>query len=337
VSTSSNQNGGQRPSIADHLKQTRELAVPEKPLLSALDKFRPQLARALPATMTVDRFLSTVHGAVGKNPQIADCEPMSILQSVGQAARLGLLIDTAGHGFLVPYYDTKRKVRICQFIPGWQGIVDLINRSGRGVVTTGAVFPGDFFEYQLGSDPYLKHRNEGEEDALQLIGTYCIGTIKGEGGWTPPPIIEFWPARKIRKHLDTYNKVGEGHYALKNDNNWVMYSRKVPLLQVAKYMPKSSEIAAAIAAASRAETGESMTLDGDFVFPLGDGGGGDGGHGGDAGAGDPPRPAYADLVERLKTAKNRDGADLILDQARHLPADQQKDLAKFADDKFPRA
>ena len=51
---------------------------------------------------------------------------------------------------------------------------------------------------------------------LGLADSYAIGYIRGEGGWTPPPIIEVWPVAKIRNHLDTYNKVGTRHYALAN-------------------------------------------------------------------------------------------------------------------------
>src|SRR5690606_28637708 len=82
--------------LADRLSKNREVATNETPrqaLNVALDKYRPQLQRALPAHMTVDRFISVVMGAVSKNPDIAECRPASILQAVGQAARMGLEID----------------------------------------------------------------------------------------------------------------------------------------------------------------------------------------------------------------------------------------------------
>ena len=317
--------------IADRLEKDRAVATasPRAALTAALTKHRAQLERSLPRQMNVDRFISLVNGAASKNPDIAQCEPLSIMQAVGHAARMGLEIDVSGHGYLVPYDDRRRGIKVCQFIPGWQGIVDLINRSGRGVVKTGAVFDGDFFDWDLGLDAFLRHKNQGIETAEHLVYTYAIGYIRGEGGWTPPPIIEVWPVAKIRNHLDTYNKVGTRHYALANGNNWVMYSRKVPLLQVAKYMPKSAEISTAIEAASRADTGEGITLDGDFVFPEGE-----------SAAPPPPAdhgPSAQELVERIKAAKNRDAADLILDGARHLSAEQIKDLAMVADAKFPRS
>ncbi len=313
-------------SMTDKLKQQQSnvsVATPSSALKAALEKHKAQLSRALPAHMNVDRFLSVVTGAAAKNPAIAECEPTSIMQAVGQAARMGLEIDISGHGFLVPYNDTKRGTKICQFIPGWQGIVDLINRSGRGVVKTGAVFAGDFFEYDLGLDAYLRHRNEGAESADKLLYVYAIGHIKGEGGWTPPPILEVWKAVKVEMHFEQYNRVGKNHYALKDGNNWIQYAKKLPLLQVCKFMPKSSELSKAIEAANRSDSGEAYTLDGDFVLtPEGDAG---------------PQATYAQLADRINAAKTRDAVDLILDEARSLPADQMNDLVALADKKFPRS
>ena len=334
-------------SVADRLSQTREVATktPQQQLNSALARFRPQLEAALPAQMTVDRFISMVNGAVGKNPAIAECDPASILQAVGQAARTGLEIDTMGHAYLVPYFDSNRGKKICQFIPGWQGIVDLINRSEKATVWTGAVFDGDIFDYELGLKPDVRHRNEAEVETKEtLLYVYAIGQRSTPRGYEPlPPIIEVWKKSKIERHLATYNKVGKNHYALKNDNNFIMYARKIPLLQVAKYMPKSAEISKAIEAANRADTGEPITLEGDFVFPEGEGSGPAGSsvppaREGSGSKGAEPKPkTYAELTEELKTSKNRDDADLILDGARHLPKDQLADLAKFADQKWPRA
>lgn len=317
--------------IADRIAKGREVAAADTPrqaLNVALERFKPQLQRALPAHMTIDRFISVVMGAVSKNPSIAECKPASILQAVGQAARMGLEIDISGHGFLVAYKG------VCTFVPGWQGVVDLINRSGRGVVRTGAVYQDDFFEWELGLEPFLRHKNTGVETAENLIFTYAIGQIRGEGGWTPPPIIEVWSADKIRHHLEEYNKVGARHYALSSGNNWVMYARKIPLLQVAKYMPKSAEISRAIEAANRADTGEAMTIDAEMNFTDEPGAGAPP----PASTGGAPTPeSFEALRTRIDASANRDAADLILDGARHLPAAQLKELAGLADKKHPRA
>jgi recombination protein RecT len=64
-----------------------------------------------------------------------------------------------------------------------------------------------------------------------------------------------------------------------------MYARKIPLLQVLKYMPQSIELSAALEAAHAAEEGRNVTIDADTWVPTvqpgaddtseGDDGGGD--------------------------------------------------------------
>lgn len=49
-----------------------------------------------------------------------------------------------------------------------------------------------------------------------------------------------------------------------------------------------------------------------------------------------PPVTYAELAERLKKAKTRDAADLLVDEARALPADQYDELEALADKAFPR-
>lgn len=46
-------------------------------------------------------------------------------------------------------------------------------------------------------------------------------------------------------------------------------------------------------------------------------------------------PTYAQLASRINKAGARDVAELILDEARHLPEDQRRDLQKIFDDRFP--
>jgi len=49
-------------------------------------------------------------------------------------------------------------------------------------------------------------------------------------------------SKKVIAHRNRYNKVGDKHYSYANSNNLEMYARKVALLQVMKYMPKSVEL-----------------------------------------------------------------------------------------------
>jgi recombination protein RecT len=213
---------------------------------------KAQIEAALPKHLTPDRMARLAMTAFSQNRALNNCDPVTVFASTIIASQLGLEIGVAGQGFLVPY---KGK---CTFVPGWQGLVDLVSRSGRGTVWSGAVFEGDEFDWQLGDSPYVRHRPGGENDPDLLTHVYAVGRVQNSAH----PIIEVWPMRKIWSHRDKYNKVGADHYSFKHPE---MYARKVPLLQVLKYMPKSIELSAAIEVTHHAEQGRTMTIDSNFI------------------------------------------------------------------------
>lgn len=220
-----------------------------------MDTFKPQMALALPKHLTPDRMARLALTAFSTTPKLQQCDPRSIAASVMTASTLGLEPGVNGQGFLVPYGTT------CTFVPGWKGLVDIVNRSGRATVWTGAVFDGDHFDYALGDRPFVQHRPGDEDDPGRLTHVYAIGRVNGSD-W---PVIEVWTMRKVWRHRDQYNKVGKSHYSFRDPE---MYARKVALLQVLKYMPSSIEVSNAIAAVNAAENGRNATIDGNFVsFP----------------------------------------------------------------------
>lgn len=221
-------------------------------LAQFLETNKQQIAAALPKHLNPDRMCRLAMTAFSQNKALRDCNLNSIFASVVIASQLGLEIGVAGQGYLVPY---KGK---CSFIPGWQGLVDLVSRSGRATVWTGAVYEGDDFDWALGDRPFVKHKPRGRDRDTTPTHTYSIGRAKGSD-W---PIIEVWEHASLLHHRDKYNKVGDKHYSL---GNWEMYARKVPLLQVIKYLPKSIELANAIALESAYAEGKSAVLEGDFV------------------------------------------------------------------------
>lgn len=217
-----------------------------------LDRFKPQMALALPKHLNPDRMARLALTQFSSTPKLQACEPKTIIASIMNASVLGLEIGVDGQGFLVPYDKT------CTFVPGWKGLCDLVTRSGRATVWTGAVFEGDEFEYQLGDNPYCRHKPGDEDDPEKLTHVYAIGKVNG----SQVPVIEVWTIKKVWNHRNKYNKVGSRHYSYRDKE---MYARKVALLQVLKYMPKSVEVQNAMAIAMASEQGKAASIQGDFV------------------------------------------------------------------------
>jgi recombination protein RecT len=253
---------------------------------SWLKKLEPQMALALPTFMKPGRITRLALTVFSSNPELGNCSQRSIAASILTACQLGLEPNVNGQGYLITYKGT------CTFVPGWKGLVDLANRSGRCTVWTGAVYKGDDFDYALGDRPFVTHKpgDNGDDNPANLTHVYAIGRIKGND----VPVIEVWPIRKIANHRDKFNKVGKRHYSY---DNWEMYARKVPLLQVLKYMPQSIELTAAMDVANAAERGQNVVIDAETWVATPDPSASDDGAGNDddsTGAGAVGLPALSD-------------------------------------------
>lgn len=240
------------------MTSNNQLAVsPAKNLSTFLDKYKGQIGNALPKHISPDRMVRLTMTAFSQNKALQNCDLQTIFGSVIVASQLGLEIGVGGQGYLVPYGKT------CTFVPGWQGLVDLVSRAGRATVWTGAVYVGDEFDWALGDAPFVKHRPGAGSDRYQdITHVYAIGRVNG----SQFPVIEVWRMDKVINHLNKFNKVGTRHYALANNGqNMEMYARKVVLLQVLKYMPKSIEVQRAMDVANAVDAGKPFTIDGDMV------------------------------------------------------------------------
>ena len=260
------------------LRQQTGLAAGEKKAPSfatMLDAMKPEFAKVLPRTMSPDRLCRIAMTEVRKNPTLAECDLQSTIGSIMIGAQLGLEPGVMGQAYLVPYNSSYKdggqwkKKMICTFIPGWQGYVDLVSRSGRASCWTGAVYEGDEFDASLGSDPFLHHKPDWDatEEGRKLLYTYAVGRQRG----ADTPVIDIWGLPKVIAHRTRFNKVGEKHYSYSNPTNLEMYARKLPLLQVVKYLPKSVELATAASLDHSAEAGaQYLTIDSakqDYVEP----------------------------------------------------------------------
>lgn len=221
-----------------------------------MERLKPQMGLALPKHMNADRMTRLAMTAFSTSKDLQNCSFQSIAASIMTACQLGLEVGVLGQAYLVPYKGT------CTLVPGWKGLADLVSRSGRATVWTGAVRAGDEFDYQLGDAPFCRHRpDEDGDDTGKFTHVYAIGRVRDAA----MPVIEVWSRKKVERHLDQYNKVGNKHYALKDENNLEMYGRKVALLQVLKYMPSSTELSNAIAVTHAAEEGKGVVIESDFV------------------------------------------------------------------------
>jgi recombination protein RecT len=137
----------------------------------ALEKMAPQFKAALPAHVSVDKFVRVTLTAVQTNPQLINADRRTLFAAATKAAQMGLLPD-GREGAIVTFKDQA------QWMPMTAGIMKLVRNSGEiSTWSVQAVYENDQFDFMLGDDEHITHKpalsNRGK-----LIAVYSIVTMK---------------------------------------------------------------------------------------------------------------------------------------------------------------
>lgn len=198
------------------------------------EPYQKQLTAALPRGLTAERMVRVLLTAINKTPKLLECSKESLWMSVLDCAALGLFPDALGRAYLVPY---KNK---CTLVIGYKGLIDLAYRSDRVMmIQTGIVFEDDFFEYEKGLDPRLRHipATTPKSDAKILFG-YSVAHLQGEGS-----SFEVMTLAEMERIRESSPSKDSGPW---KTDRLEMY-RKTVFRKHSKYLPMSSELAHAMA------------------------------------------------------------------------------------------
>lgn len=226
------QQGGKAAIVSD--KNTLETLVHS-------DAFQEALKAVLPKHITPERVLKMAFVAASRQPKLFQCTRESFIQSVMKSAELGLdCSGTLGRAYLVPYYNSKISAYECQFIPGYQGLIELARRSGNiARIESRVVYANDQFSVEYGLDQKLIHRPTMNGDRGAMICVYAIAELT-DG------------SRQIEvMTLEEVNGIRSRSKA-KDSGPWVTdypeMARKTVIRRIAKYLPLSTELAKALEA-----------------------------------------------------------------------------------------
>lgn len=155
-------------------------------------RMKDEFATALPKHVGTDRFLRMAVTCMRKNPQLLDCDPPSVIAALMEAARLGLEPGTK-QAAIVPFGKQAT------FIAQWQGLVELMYRSGQVTsVTAEFIYEADEWEYTVGDGGTFWHRpNILAADRGKILLAYAFAEIKG-GGRSRVIILSRREAEEIR-------------------------------------------------------------------------------------------------------------------------------------------
>lgn len=304
-------------------------ASPAKELQNLLEKYKDQIAMALPRHMTPERMIRVAMTAFTTTPALWECSVNTIAACIVQSSILGLEPNSVlGEAYLIPFNrkvkergKPDRWVKDCQLIVGYQGLLKLVRQSGE-LLTINAqpVRERDDFDFENGLDPYLRHKYGGgsAEERGPVVSYWAGAVLKGGGRqfvvMTVPEVIDH-----RNKYSKGWEKQGESSTWGKEFDQMAM---KTCIRKLAKLLPKSIErdsVSSAINLDERAEVGATQRFSVDVPLelhpPVDDGGDGE-----SEGVGAERMPqrlsekklaeTEASLAEKVRQAKEKRVAEL---------------------------
>lgn len=133
---------------------------------------------------SVERFLGFLALAAVRDPKIYQCTKVSISECMARSVITGLPVGSAlDMAYAVPFFNSKLQVFELVFIPGYQGLVEVVVDDGSRIVKIEArlVHALDDFSIDYGTKPSIHHVPKFDGVAGSVIGAYAVATfINGE-------------------------------------------------------------------------------------------------------------------------------------------------------------
>lgn len=199
-----------------------------------INLYSKEIAKALPSVLTPERFSRMAMTAITKTPKLAECSPQSFIGSLLTAAQLGLEPNTPlGQAYLIPFYNSRKRIYECQFQVGYKGMIDLCNRSGEiKNIEAHIVYENDEFEFEYGLDSKLKHK-PCMSDKGAPVWVYALYRLNN-GGYG----FEVMSVDDCMAHGEKYSKAFNNSPWQTNPEEMM---KKTVLKKVLKYAPVRSD------------------------------------------------------------------------------------------------
>jgi recombination protein RecT len=155
---------------------------------------------------------------------------------------------------LIPYKDQ------CTLQLGYQGLLELVRRSGLvDSISAHLVRDKDEFDVQWGTEPGIRHRPylDGDPGDVRLV--YAVARLKGGGSHAE--LMTLHEIQAIRNR--SQNVINADRWGKKTpwDTDFGEMARKTVLRRICKYLPKSPDLAAALALDDSASRGvQTLTM-----------------------------------------------------------------------------
>jgi recombination protein RecT len=229
--------------------------------------------------MTAERIVKLVVGEFSRNPDLAKCDPRSIVLCALAFSQLGLEPGgLLGHAYMVPRKNKHNENKLeANFQLGYKGKIALNFRSEMfEMIYADIVYRDDKFEFEYGSSAFLRHvpnsDSENRKDS-DIIAAYAIAYLRGASR----PIFRVVSRKELNE--------ARSKSATPNTGPWVEHlgqmCRKTAVHRLEPYLPMSTEVATAHALEDKSDEGElsfadfgEVSVEEAFVTPVTESNGG---------------------------------------------------------------
>lgn len=220
---------------------------PNAPVAAQISNMREQFALAMPKGMEATQLVRDAQTCLRQTPQLAECDPATVLGALMTCAQLGLRPGVLGQAYLLPLWNSKNRRREAQLILGYQGLIELVHRSGAvSMIAARVVYSNDEFmlEYGLAEDKLI-HRPPLSGPRGEPVAFYAIARMSDGVGYA---MTEVMSMADMEKYRDKYAmaKKKDGTVVGPWVTEFVEMAKKTMVRQLSKMLPKSPEVARAI-------------------------------------------------------------------------------------------
>lgn len=229
-----------------------------KPIEQLIQSSLKELGKALPTHLNAERIVRIALTTLRLNPKLSECTPESFLGALFQAAQLGLEPNVEGQAYINPYLNSKKitdengkikwiKVLEAQFQIGYKGYIELFYRHKVAeYIDTHAVHENDIFDYEYGTNSYLKHCPKFK-DRGDVIAYYAVAKLKDSGS-----VFKVMSKDACIEHGKVHSKCFDKEtQSFDKNSSWFKFPdamcKKTVIIQLAKLLPKSIELQKAFA------------------------------------------------------------------------------------------
>ncbi|EXI87787.1 MAG: hypothetical protein AW11_02383 [Candidatus Accumulibacter regalis] len=225
-----------------------------------LEQLKGEIARALPKHLSAERMARIALTAFRMNPKLSEVDPRSVVAAVIQSCQLGLQIGLMGEAHLVAFGSQ------CQLIPGYQGLVKLARNSGSVQdIYAHEVRINDKFDIVLGlnrslmHEPLKKNGFPASDDERGAIAGFYAVAVFNDGSRTFHALSKE-QVEWVRDHSRGYQMAKKNRKESPWDTHFVPMGLKTAIRRLCNLLPKSPELAMALAMDELNERGKTQNI-----------------------------------------------------------------------------